>query len=281
MKKVFVAALMLSLILMPNLNPPVEGKNAESRDTKRNVLVEVVEYKASKPACRKLVLMDKEKAEHLFKELMRVRNLEKQVSVLKSYELVEKDVTTDGLKEDAESYARTLGIVDEKGNFLVPINKGVMFLGYIAAIGNGTVFLAKGSIDGIPRPHLLLLWRLEDTLFSAAGVFGRVVYREGCISRGMALGFFGYGTYVRNPPGNWRERTGVILGFFAATRFNLKDGLNDFEVKKPVKKSNFKEFRGTGESFNLFFLNNKIVFNPYSTNSFDVHTWFNREGNTL
>ena len=274
--KRLITPVILVLVLILSTNVDISAK--KEMNCRKFVSIEVVEYRATKPFYRNIIVMEKKKAEQMFRELRKAGSLETRFSILRSYNIVRKGSSLEKFKKGAEIYAKNLGVVDEKGNILLAGKRGLMFLGYIAAIGNGTVFLAKGSIDDLPRPHLLLFWRFRDTLFSAAGVFGKVLYRGNCVSRGSILGFFGYCTYVKNPPRNWRERTGVVLGFFAVTKYVLKGGA---DKEKRLIESNLKEFRSRGKSFCLTTLNNKIIFNPYTSHSFDIYSWFDGKCDTI
>ena len=273
--KRLVIPIILMLILIPLTNVGISARR--EINCREFVSIEVVEYRATQPVYRNTIVMEKQKAEQMFREIRKAGSLETRFSILRSNSMVRKGSSLEEFKKGAEIYAKNLGIVDEKGNVVLAKKRGLMFLGYIAAIGNGTVFLAKGSIDDLPRPHLLLFWRFRDTLFSAAGIFSKVVYRENCISRGSILGFFGYGTYVKNPPRNWRERTGIVLGFFAVTKYVLKGG----DEEKRLIESNLKEFRSRGKNFYLTIPNNKIIFNSYTSRSFDIYPWLNSKCNAI
>lgn len=186
-----IVVLFIALVFTPTTHA---GYINESNSKEELIQIEISEYKSDGIIENKIFSLTKEEVNELKKGLLNSKTIEKQLFILKEYELIPENVNTKNLENDMYKRASSLGITEdtqpEKTRIKLPIL--LKFLNKVNIVSLGGVSLNIGLKFIIRIINLLPFINLPTLDFAdiCGGLFG-VTTTRGLLSNNTLITFPG------------------------------------------------------------------------------------------
>ena len=195
LNKKFVVLGVVILFIALVFTPTTHAGNINKSNSKGELIqIEISEYKSDGIIENKIFLLTKEEVNDLKKGLLNSKTIEKQLFILKEYELIPENVNTKDLENDMYKRASSLGITEdtqpEKTRIKLPIL--LKFLNKVNIVYLGGVSLNIGLKFIIRIINLLPFINLPTLDFAdiCGGLFG-VTTTRGILSNNTLITFPG------------------------------------------------------------------------------------------
>jgi hypothetical protein len=195
LNKKFVVLGVVVLLIALVFTPTTHASNINESNSKEGLIqIEISEYKSDGIIENKTFSLTKEEVKDLKKGLLNSKTIEKQLFILKEYELIPENVNTKDLENDMYKRASSLGITEdiqpEKTRIKLPIL--LKFLNKVNIVYLGGVSLNIGLKFIIRIINLLPFINLPTLDFAdiCGGLFGVTITR-GILSNNTLITFPG------------------------------------------------------------------------------------------